>query len=44
MFNKLLSIGVALAIMGSAARAAQIGATVQSVSALLNGCPCQEHR
>lgn len=30
MFNKLLSIGVALAIMGSAARAAQVGDTVQS--------------
>lgn len=29
MFNKLLGIGVALAIMGSAARAAQIGDTVQ---------------
>jgi hypothetical protein len=31
MFNKLLSIGVALAIMGSAAWAAQIGDTVQSL-------------
>ena len=30
MYNKLLRIAVALAIMGSVARAAQIGATVQS--------------
>ena len=31
MFKKLLSIGVALAIMGSVARAAQIGETVQVI-------------
>ena len=31
MFKKLLSIGVALAIMGSVARAAQIGETVQTI-------------
>ena len=31
MLKKLLSIGVALAIMGSAARAAQIGETVSSI-------------
>ena len=31
MFKKLLSIGIALAIMGSVARAAHIGETVQSI-------------
>jgi hypothetical protein len=36
MFNKLISIGVALAIMGSAAGAAQIGDTVQAVVPLEN--------